>query len=71
MITFFSPKTQFENVGDALINRELIRLASDNSSVVLDVSRCPLDFVEDLSVNFDNVDLRSDSFLQFFCNQNL
>lgn len=66
MITFFSPKTQFENVGDALINRELIRLASDNSSVVLDVSRCPLDFVEDLSVNFDNVDLRSDSFLQFF-----
>jgi polysaccharide pyruvyl transferase WcaK-like protein len=43
-ISFFSIKTQFENVGDALINREMIRLALCNGDAVVDVSRCPPEF---------------------------
>lgn len=43
-ISFFSIKTQFENVGDALINREMIRLASRHGEAIVDVSRCPAAF---------------------------
>lgn len=43
-ISFFSIKTQFENVGDALINREMIRLALGNGDAVVDISRCPPEF---------------------------
>jgi polysaccharide pyruvyl transferase WcaK-like protein len=43
-ISFFSIKTQFENVGDALINREMIRLAARHGHVVVDISRCPPEF---------------------------
>ena len=50
-VSFFSPKTQFENVGDALINREMIELASLNSKVILDLSRCPADFNETLGLD--------------------
>jgi polysaccharide pyruvyl transferase WcaK-like protein len=50
-VSFFSPKTQFENVGDALINREMIELASLNSRVILDLSRCPAEFNETLGLN--------------------
>lgn len=46
--TFFSIKTQFENVGDALINREMIRLAAENSEVKLDLSRCDQEFSKQL-----------------------
>ena len=46
--SFFSIKTQFENVGDALINRELIKLAANNSNVVVDVSRCEEKFAYDV-----------------------
>ncbi len=41
---FFSIKTQFDNVGDALINREMIRLAANEASVFVDLSRCPREF---------------------------
>lgn len=47
---FFSLKTQFENVGDALINRELIRLAAKYTMVHVDVSRCPEDFRNSLNL---------------------
>ncbi|MCV7269131.1 polysaccharide pyruvyl transferase family protein [Mycolicibacterium doricum] len=39
--SFLSVKTQFENAGDALINRELVRICSRFSDVVVDTSRCP------------------------------
>lgn len=41
---FLSIKTQFENAGDALINRELVRLCADNANVYVDTSRCPSKF---------------------------
>lgn len=47
-ISFFSIKTQFENLGDALINRELIRIAAENSQVVADLSRCEPSFASSL-----------------------
>jgi polysaccharide pyruvyl transferase WcaK-like protein len=48
--SFFSPKTQFENIGDALINREMIKLAAEESQVYVDFSRCPDDFVLSLGL---------------------
>jgi len=53
--SFFSIKTQFENVGDALINRELIRLASTKSSAIVDVSRCPVEFSKTLEIGSSRV----------------
>lgn len=50
-LSFFSIKTQFENIGDALINRELMLLAAANSDVVADLSRCPPFFVKTLGVS--------------------
>lgn len=50
--SFFSIKTQFENLGDALINRELLSLASMNSNVILDLSRCEREFAQTLTNNF-------------------
>lgn len=41
---FLSVNTQFENVGDALINRELVRLCSASARVYIDTSRCPSQF---------------------------
>lgn len=56
--SFFSLQTQFENLGDALINREMILLASQNSEVYLDLSRCSVKFVHSLEIhNFDNVNI--------------
>lgn len=48
---FFSVNTQFENLGDALINRELILEASKFGEVKVDVSRCPESFVETLGLS--------------------
>jgi polysaccharide pyruvyl transferase WcaK-like protein len=48
---FFSLKTQFENAGDALINRELLRLCAQRADVYLDLTRCPTEFVDSLGVN--------------------
>jgi hypothetical protein len=41
---FFSIRTQFDNLGDALINRELLRLCAGFARVELDLSRCPPGF---------------------------
>lgn len=49
--SFFSIKTQFENVGDALINREMIRFAVLNGDAVVDISRCPPSFAALLDPN--------------------
>lgn len=53
---FFSINTQFENLGDALINRELIKESSRHGRVYVDISRCPSEFVHTLNIsNFENV----------------
>jgi len=41
---FMSVKTQFDNLGDALINRELARLISAHAATTIDFSRCPDSF---------------------------
>jgi len=48
---FFSTKTQFENIGDALINREMMNLAAAYGRVHLDLSRCPPSFAKTLGVD--------------------
>lgn len=55
---FFSLKTQFENAGDALINRELIRLCARHAQIFLDISRCPEDFAKSLDIRRYVPDLR-------------
>ena len=49
---FFSLRTQFENVGDALINRELVRMSARHADVYVDLSRCPPSFRKTLG--FEN-----------------
>ncbi len=48
---YFSVNTQFENLGDALINRELILEASKYGQACVDVSRCPDSFVTTIGLN--------------------
>lgn len=48
---YFSLKTQFENIGDALINRELVRFAAAEIPVFVDISRCPDSFASSLGLN--------------------
>ena len=50
---FMSINTQFENAGDALICRELIRLACDHGEVMVDTSKCPPSF--ELTVGLGNL----------------
>lgn len=53
---FLSIKTQFENVGDALINRELVRILAARMPVTVDLSRCPPSFARTLGLDeIDNV----------------
>lgn len=49
-VSFFSLRTQFENVGDALINRELVRLVANESDVEIDLSRCPPAFSKNIHI---------------------
>ncbi|WP_167759473.1 polysaccharide pyruvyl transferase family protein [Mycobacterium sp. PS03-16] len=49
--SFLSVKTQFENAGDALINRELVRICSEFSRVILDTSRCPPSFIASMQLD--------------------
>lgn len=56
VLSFMSIKTQFENVGDALIVRELVRLMAERSRAVVDLSRCPEEFRRTLALeNIANV----------------
>ncbi|CAK0754526.1 putative Polysaccharide pyruvyl transferase family protein [Gammaproteobacteria bacterium] len=45
---FFKINIQFENLGDLLINRELIKLAGAHGRVIVDVSKCPSYFIDDI-----------------------
>lgn len=47
-VSFIRVKTQFENVGDALINRELISKISQNSDLYIDFSNAPDKFIIDI-----------------------
>lgn len=47
----FSVSTQFENVGDAWIHRELIRLVAMRAPTWVDVTRCPSGFVANLGLD--------------------
>lgn len=48
---FCSIKTQFENVGDALIVRELISLIAARQPITVDLSRCPPEFRKTLGID--------------------
>lgn len=50
---FCSIKTQFENVGDALIIRELILLIASRVPITVDLSRCPPEFRKTLDIDGD------------------
>lgn len=47
-ISFVKVTTQYENVGDCLINRELLRLLAERSDVYLDTKSCPAEFAKQL-----------------------
>jgi len=65
--TFFSIKTQFENLGDALINREMVINSSKHSKCVVDVSRCPDYFVDTLELyDKNNIELVRYGLIYFF-----
>lgn len=48
-LSFFRLATQFENAGDCLINRELVRLLSERGDLCLDVGRCPANFARQVA----------------------
>ncbi|HEY0334202.1 MAG TPA: polysaccharide pyruvyl transferase family protein [Stenotrophomonas sp.] len=57
-VSFISVRTQYENLGDALINRELIRLLARQGRLVVDVSKAPSWFVDMLSLPDDVLRVR-------------
>lgn len=52
-VSFLSIRTQFENLGDALINRELIRLLAARGGLVVDTGIAPGWFVDMLDLPAD------------------
>lgn len=50
-IAFLSIKTQFDNLGDALINRELCLLAADRVETFVDFSRAPASFRKSMQID--------------------
>ncbi len=51
---FFLLKTQFENVGDALINKALLAEISRRAETFVDVTLCPDHFVKNLNVRTES-----------------
>ncbi|MCA1931501.1 hypothetical protein, partial [Rheinheimera sp.] len=52
---FYRVKTQFDNLGDAIINRMLIEALSKHADEIkIDASLAPLDFKEQLGINKKN-----------------
>lgn len=47
---FFSAKTQFENLGDAVISRELLKLLSHHGQVMVSTSGVPVEFQRKVAV---------------------
>jgi polysaccharide pyruvyl transferase WcaK-like protein len=57
-------KTQFENVGDALIIRELLRQIASRSRLIVDVSRCPEAFRSSIGLSeLPNTTVRAAGFI--------
>ncbi len=50
-IFFVNVKTQFQNLGDALINRQLILLLASRGVVYVNISHCPAEFLKWLSID--------------------
>jgi polysaccharide pyruvyl transferase WcaK-like protein len=48
--SFISIKTQFDNLGDALIVRELLKKLNERSVVFVDLSRCPENFIKAIDI---------------------
>lgn len=46
--SFVKLSTQFDNAGDCLINRELVRLLAERGNVCLDLSACPAFFADQI-----------------------
>ncbi|AWH38887.1 hypothetical protein C1929_19940 [Stenotrophomonas sp. ZAC14D1_NAIMI4_6] len=65
-VSFMSIKTQFDNLGDALINRELCRLAARRTLTYVDFSRAPQSFESSMRVDGQQnvVSLRKRGFAQ-------
>lgn len=51
---YVSLKTQFENMGDLLINREMIKLLSLHGDVYINCSSAPSDFIEKILPDIQN-----------------
>lgn len=62
---FFRVKTQYENIGDALINRELITSLSERGGLILDLSSTPSRFKKNITGNQHGISL-SRSSLYFY-----
>lgn len=50
-VAFLSIKTQFDNLGDALINREMARASGERVRTYIDLSRCPDSFARMMGVD--------------------
>lgn len=48
--TFLNISTQFENIGDAWLYRELLQLLNARSNLILNLSRCPPEFIANLDL---------------------
>jgi len=59
-ISLISIKTQFENLGDALILRELIKIASTRSRIAVDCQGVPRNFLDSLDLPPDAIKLRKE-----------
>lgn len=58
-IFFFKIKTQYENLGDALINRELIELMSESGELLINANKVPRNFLTQLKVDSKRISLLS------------
>ena len=47
---FFKIKTQYENLGDALINRELLKVIKGSGEVYIDASHVPDGFLDKINI---------------------
>jgi polysaccharide pyruvyl transferase WcaK-like protein len=62
-VAAISVSTQFENVGDAWLHRELIRLARERATTWVDVSRCPPGFAASLALDGPPAAVRIDGVM--------
>ncbi|XPF95065.1 polysaccharide pyruvyl transferase family protein [Colwellia sp. RE-S-Sl-9] len=63
---FFKIKTQYENLGDALINRQLLKLMKDSGEVYIDASHVPDGFLDKINIKEETGCYLLMSFLFYF-----